>query len=277
MFICDAQIHLWAADRPDRPWPADGHARRHRPEPLGVDEALREMDRAGVDRAVLVPPSFEGDYNDLSLAAAKAHPDRFAVMGRVALEDPATPEKMARWRDQPGMLGVRLTFINDRHRGLLASGAVEPFWAAAEAAGVPVMVLPPDQISTIEAVARRHPKLKLVIDHLAMASQWKDDEAFRRVPEVLTLAACLNVAVKASALPCYTSEAYPYPSIQGLLGQVFDAFGPDRMFWGSDLSRLPCPYTYCITHFTETLPFLDTTAKERVMGKAICEWLGWPV
>ena len=46
------------------------------------DFLLAEMSKAGVDRIIIVPPSWEGDRNDLALAAAQAHPERFAVMGR---------------------------------------------------------------------------------------------------------------------------------------------------------------------------------------------------
>jgi len=42
------------------------------------------MDLAGVRRIVIVPPSWEGDRNELALEAARLYPDRFAVMGRIA-------------------------------------------------------------------------------------------------------------------------------------------------------------------------------------------------
>ncbi|HEX4509240.1 MAG TPA: hypothetical protein VH328_04150, partial [Burkholderiaceae bacterium] len=87
MMICDAQVHVWGANTPDRPWPA-GRAEPHR-EPLGTAELLAEMDKAGVNRAILVPPSWEGDRNDLANDAAKSHPDRFATMGRF---DPDAPD-----------------------------------------------------------------------------------------------------------------------------------------------------------------------------------------
>ena len=54
MLIADAQVHIWAADTPERPWPAR-HA-PHQPVPFSKDDLLREMDAAGVQRAVLVPP-----------------------------------------------------------------------------------------------------------------------------------------------------------------------------------------------------------------------------
>jgi hypothetical protein len=41
-----------------------------------------------VSRIVLVPPSWEGDRNDLAVDAARSYPDRFAVMGRLALQKP---------------------------------------------------------------------------------------------------------------------------------------------------------------------------------------------
>ena len=83
MTIIDAQVHIWGEDTPDRPWPAYGKAYAHRGgEPFGKDELLREMDAAGVDRVVIVPPSWEGERNDLALEAARLHPDRFAIMAR---------------------------------------------------------------------------------------------------------------------------------------------------------------------------------------------------
>ena len=42
--------------------------------PFSKDDLLAEMDAAGVDRAVIVPPSWEGDRNDLALAAARRIP-----------------------------------------------------------------------------------------------------------------------------------------------------------------------------------------------------------
>jgi predicted TIM-barrel fold metal-dependent hydrolase len=195
-------VRIWAHETPERPWPIDGPKRAHLPIPLEADELLREMDAAGVDRAILVPPSWEGDYNDVALRAAANHPDRFAVMDRLDLSQPGAPAALPKWRDQPGMLGIRLTFLSDIHKAWLAKGALDAFWRAAEAAEIPLMVLPPDQIPAIVEIAKRHPKLKLIIDHLAMTSIRIGAAASGTVKDILPLADCPNVAVKASALPC---------------------------------------------------------------------------
>src|ERR1700745_1553299 len=83
MLIVDAQVHIWGFNTPERPWPT-GRSARHRAQPFSKDDLLKEMDAAGVARVVIVPPSWEGDRNDLALAAARLHTDRSAVIGRPA-------------------------------------------------------------------------------------------------------------------------------------------------------------------------------------------------
>jgi len=82
--------------------------------------------------------------------------------------------------------------------------------------------------------------------------------------------------VKASALPCYSTEDYPYSSLHPQIRRVVDAFGPERVFWGTDLSHLPCPYRQALTLFTEELDNLTADEKEWILGRAIAEWLDWP-
>jgi predicted TIM-barrel fold metal-dependent hydrolase len=75
------------------------------------------MKEAGVEHAILVPPSWEGDRVDYSLEAAQKYPNRFAVMGRFPIEKPSERAKLETWRDQKGMLGVRLTLHHEWDRG----------------------------------------------------------------------------------------------------------------------------------------------------------------
>ena len=54
MSVTDVQVHLWESERPDRPWPKPQQRPPHRPNGFGAEEMLKEMDAAGVDRAVKV-------------------------------------------------------------------------------------------------------------------------------------------------------------------------------------------------------------------------------
>lgn len=276
MLIVDSQVHTWAADTPERPWSGGGEP--HRAVPLTNDQLLQEMDAAGVDRAVLVPPGWEGSRNDLALAAARTHPDRFAVMGRIP------PDRLSKsqgalvgWRKQPGMLGLRLAFNTPKAAGIFASGKLDWLWKEAEAEGVPLMVLVwHADVHFVDAIAARHPRLRIVMDHLALSSGLRDAEAFGDFDKLLAIAKRPNVAAKASALPCYTSDTYPFPSLHPYIRQAYDAFGPKRLFWGTDLSRSPIPYRQQVTMFTEEIPWLTPEDKEWIMGRGVCEWLGWP-
>ena len=273
MMIVDAQVHIWAANTPERPWPARHEP--HKPQPITAQDLLREMKTADVGRCVLVPPSWEGERNDVCLAAVQKYPGNFAVMGRLDPEDPASRGKIAGWRKQPGMLGLRFTFHRPLLRPLLTEGKANWLWGEAEKAGVPIMTLAlHSDMHLFDKVAERHPGLKLTIDHLAL-TKGKDDEAFKDIGNVLALAKRPNVAVKASCLPLYTTDQYPFRKLDPYIRRVYDAFGPKRVFWGSDLSRLPCTYKQSLTYMSEEIRWLTASDKEWILGRGICEWLGW--
>lgn len=274
MMIADAQVHIWAAHTPERPWPP-GHAHRaHRPVPFSEADLLREMDGAGVSRVVIVPPSWEGDRNDLALAAAAHHPTRIRVMGRPPIATPGS-HALDHWRDQPGMIGIRVTTAGAGARALFTDPENDWLWAAAERHGIPAMLSPPGVLPEIGRIAARHPGMRFVIDHLGLVRDGKDEAAFGDIDNLLALAKYPNVAAKASALPRYSSEAYPYRRLHPFMRRVFDAFGPQRMFWGTDLTGIPCTYRQAITLFTEELPWLKGDDLDLVMGRGICDWLGW--
>ena len=134
MMIVDSQVHIWAADTPERPWPPGQAARAHQPTPLTAESLLEKMDAAGVARAILVPPSWEGDRNDVVLAAVHRYPDRFAVMGRISLEAPESRDEFLPLTRTDGMRGLRFTFHTEKQQKLLTGGAADWLWPAAAAA-----------------------------------------------------------------------------------------------------------------------------------------------
>src|SRR5262245_7527682 len=81
--IVDAQIHLWKAPSPEWPWVPG--IKPQMPEPFTIEKLAPLMDEAGVDRVVIVPPSWPGDRNDYGVEVARRYPNRFAVMGRIPL------------------------------------------------------------------------------------------------------------------------------------------------------------------------------------------------
>jgi L-fuconolactonase len=159
----------------------------------------------------------------------------------------------------------------------LIDGTAEWFWAAAERAGIPVMVFVRGQGPQIGEIAARHPGLRFVLDHLGLSSEIRDEVLGPILAPVVAAARYPNIAVKASAFPCYTTEPYPFRNLHHHLRHVVEAYGASRVFWGTDLTRLRCPYRQAVTLFTEELDFLSTTDKECIMGRGIAAWLDWPL
>lgn len=272
--IVDSQVHVWAAEPADHPWPSPPPAAIQRPQPFLPDDLLAEMNRAGVDRAILVPPSWEGFRNALSLEAARRHPDRFAVMGRLPIDAPDSRDRFGEWPFIPGMLGARLNFRRAAVRQL-RDGSADWVFRQAERDALPLMVFVTEDFPAVGRIAERHPGLRLVIDHMGVDVDRRGAEAFAHLPDLLRLSRFANVAIKASALPCAADDPYPFTALHPFLKAGFDAFGPGRMFWGSDLTRLPCSYGEAVTMFTEELPWLTGEDRSLVMGTGLCRWLNW--
>lgn len=271
MRIVDSQIHLWKNAR---------MSPQHRQIPIyDVDDALKEMAAAGVDAAVIHPPSTLGEaVNVQAVEAVMAHPDKFCILGHFDLQAPNREEIVRSWRQRPGMLGFRFTFNQPHQASWWSDGSLDWFWALCERENLPVGLLAGGHMAELGRIAERHSGLKLHIDHLGRGGgggAGKDDAAFADLADMLALARLPNVAVKLSGAPSYSSEPYPYRNIHHYIRRIFDAFGPERSFWGTDITRMPCSYPECVRMFTEELPWLAGRDKALVMGEAISRWLGW--
>ncbi len=267
MEIVDAQVHLWSSGTPMPP-----HIQVSQ---YGADEMLREMANAGVDAALIHPPSWDPRSHEIAVEAARAHPNTFAILGYLAPDQAESRSAIDRWKDQPGVRGLRYALVRPEQRTWHEDGTMDWLWPAAERAGVPVALMASRFFPLVAEIAGRHPRLRLIIDHLGYVSGNKDDAAFGKNDELCALARFPNIAVKATGAPGCSTAAYPYRNIHDHLHRIFDAFGPDRFFWGTDITRMPCTYRQCVTMFTEELPWLKGRDLERVMGQALCDWIDW--
>jgi predicted TIM-barrel fold metal-dependent hydrolase len=270
MPIVDAQVHIWGSGLPTN----QAHRQIAR---FSKDDLLKEMDEAGVDAAVIHPPGWDPNSNELAVEAARQHPNRLAILGNFPLDRQESRALVDGWKQRPGMVGFRFTFNQPHQRTWMTDGTVDWLWPAAERAGLPVALAAANFLPTVGQVAARHPGLKLIIDHLGRTGGTKDEAGFANLADLLALARYPNVAIKATGAPSYSSAPYPYRNIHPYLRQIYDAFGPERMFWGTDITRMPCTWRQCVTMFTEELSWLSERDKDLIMGRALCTWLDWPL
>ncbi len=283
MFTVDSQVHLWLDESPDRPWVKGARERLikngHRTEAFTYEECLQHMDKSGVDRVMIVPGSWEGDRIDYALKACEAHPDRFAVMARIPQNKPAEAMAMLKdWQSIPYVKGTRITFHRPIDRNWMIDGTMDWYWPFAEKYNINTMIHAPIWKRETGEVAKKHPGLRLIIDHMGIFTRMMDDAIEYWVEETIELADNPNIYVKVSAIPSYSSQPYPFENVNKYVRMVVDAFGAKRCFWGTDLTRQlnhGMTYTDCIEHFTKHMGFSQEQL-EWIMGRGISECLNWP-
>ena len=82
-------------------------------------------------------------------------------------------------------------------------------------------------------MAERFPGVNVVLDHLAGLPLDADTQA-PLLPAVLRLAAYPNVYVKVSNLQGKSDQEYPFTDVYQLVRRIYDAFGPQRLMWGTN-------------------------------------------
>lgn len=283
MLIADSQVHIWKEETPDRPWVAGARERMvlngHRLEPFTYQEALEEMDKAGVDRVAIVPPSWEGDRIDYGVEAAEKHPDRFCVMARVVQNNEAEGSAMMKdYKSIPGIKGIRLTFHRPQDRNWMIDGTCDWIWPLAEKLDIPIMVHAPIWKAELGQIAARHPGLKIIVDHMGILARSVDDAIGYWVDETADLHVHPNVYVKVSAVPGYSTHPYPYDNITQYVKSCVAKMGANRCFWGTDMTRITdtkhITYKQTVEHFTKHMGFVEAEL-EQIMGKGLCDTIGW--
>lgn len=267
MLIVDSHIHLWNGGQAP-PTHGGGTFR--------IEDAIREMDAAGISAAIDHPPHWDPLSDGYAIEAARRFPDRFATLGALKLDAPDAPDRVRQWRSRPGMIGLRFICFAEGERDWPTNGTMDWLWPLAEALGLPVAIAGPNLLSLIDDLAPRYPGLKLTVDHMGyIGPAASPGVLFNQMEGLHGWARYPNVAVKLTGLPDYAPDAFPYRSFHPVVRRLYDAFGPDRLFWGSDITRLKCSWKQSVDAFTEEMPWLSDDDKRRIMGEAFCTWHGW--
>lgn len=203
-----------------------------------VESLLYQMERNDVRHAVLI--QMQGQLNnDYQFACARRYPGRFAPVVVLDTERADAPEALARLADR-GASGVRL-FATTRSPG------ADPLaiWHAAARLGLTVSCAGDGEAfanPAFSATVAALPRLPIVLEHLASVSRPIDDPRERELRErAFALSRYPNVHIKITGLGEFCRRALPatepfpfHEPIPPYLERAYEAFGPERMMWGSD-------------------------------------------
>jgi predicted TIM-barrel fold metal-dependent hydrolase len=297
MDIVDTQVHL-----------GPGHIDQTLAamDALGIRAAL--LDEVWLSHALMPSYELEGGVRRAALPtaeiAALTHPDRFAYVARVGRRDPEMAALLRLLAGRSGMRGLRVAAgVTEGELAALAAGDYDPLFAAALDAGVrTVFVQISGNAPALAACLRGFPELRFVVDHTGMPATpafrrsllkigitgiWPpmgdtSDDAGRsaELERILRLAdAHPNLALKWAHAPAMFSarDGYPFLSLRPWLRRVLDAFGAERVMWGSDISANTTGETWAeLLFWLVDNPDLSEAERRELLGGAARRWLDWP-
>lgn len=251
--IVDTHCHAW------RRWPYDVTV----PDPNtrgSIESLLYEMDRSGVDHAAVVCARIGGgaggagfsneDNNDYVLDAGRRHPDRITAWidvdcaWRPDHHSPGAADRLRRALEETGATGFTHYVGADNDGWMRSDDGREFFAVAAEAGAVASIAAGPAWLEDLGDIASEHPGLQILVHHMSHPSKGADRE--RDIAALAELARHPSLGVKISGFN-YNSERawdYPYPDSIALFGRILDAFGDQRLYWGSDFPASRDDLTY---------------------------------
>jgi L-fuconolactonase len=239
MDIVDSHCHILASDTDAYPRsPLGGHQSVWASErPVTAEQLLQRMDDTGIAQAVLVQATTAYGYdNSYVLDSAARYPDRFVAVGTF---DPLAADAAGRLREgiERGLAGVRLftTGSTVSEQGMwFADETTDEFWAAASQANIPVCLqlrLGDDTAPVLKDLLSRHPNATILLDHCGY-------------PDVRTSPTKAANDLTALAGHPGLHLKLTHRTLEGLddigerardfLDPVIEAFGADRISWGSN-------------------------------------------
>jgi L-fuconolactonase len=229
----DSHQHFWQFDPARDQWITDEMSMiRRNFLPSDLAPILR---RHGFDGAVTVQSDQTEYENEFQLANAANNDFIKGIIGWVDLQSPGVEERLQYWKGFSKMKGFRHILQGEADRALMLKPAFKQGIGLLNKYGFTYDILVfPDQLTFSAELVRSFPDQKFVLDHIAkpyirkgLMDPWKKD--------ILALSELKNCFCKISGI--ITEADWKNPANELLfpyLDVVFDAFGADRLLFGSD-------------------------------------------
>jgi len=271
MRIIDPHVHIWKND-PHFPWAPETTTPPN--DDASPEMLLQAMRAHGVDGTVLVQVIYYRWDNRYTAQALDRYPAEFAGVCRVNPLDPAAPDHLSYWTEERGFHGVRLSPATDATGDWFKGPLMDPIFARAAQLGVPMLILTgPTRLPDLAAILERHPDLDVVIDHMADCPIDRPD----LIALLVDMARYPRVHVKISHTWSLSRESYPWRDTHDLVQRVYQAFGPQRIMWGTDwpMCLLKTTYARTLSVVRDEMRFISGDDMPWVLGETAFKL--WPI
>lgn len=245
---------------------------------------LHEMDQCGVDKAVLLLCPCYGDWSGYVMDACRTYPDRFVAS---AFFDPWQTDAQTYFKEElQGQAWKNIKIEFSWEGGLcgvypgadLDTEELRWMWRAMEKSGKTVSFdlgrpgEPSYQTAQIEAIARRHPGLKIVLCHIGQPSRRieRDPDLWSHWLEQIRLGRLANVWFDISAMPFHVrEEGYPFPSTKRYFDLALSIVGAEKLIWGTDIPWLlgAASYEQLVAHGRWLVDELSSDEQQMILAK----------
>jgi L-fuconolactonase len=275
MTTVDSHHHFWDPRRSVYPWmtPELDAIRR----PFGPDDLRPLLDAAGIERSILVQTRGNAAETEEFLATASTTPFVAGVIGWVDLTAPDVRDAIARLRLLEGgtkLVAIRHQVHDEPDPEWLARREVRPGLAAVEGAALPYdLLLRPREIASALRVVDAFPGLRFVVDHIAKPPI-AEGTIEPWATGIRALAARENVTCKLSGMVTEAHwTAWTPADIAPFVDVVIEAFGPQRLMFGSDwpVCLLAAPYDRVVATAHELTAELTRGERDRIFGGTATE------
>lgn len=268
MAFIDAHVHVWTDQFDYYPVAESCHPADMNPPTFLPEEILAHAEPSGVDRVVLVQMSYYSCDNAYMLSVMDQYPGVFAGIAIVD-SDGERPDEQMRQLAGRGVRGFRVSPKRTPPGDWLAGDGFERmFRAGAESQLAICPLINPDALPALSQKCEQFPDTPVIIDHLCRigAGQPIQEE---HIDQLCAMAPHRSVMVKVSAFYALGEKMPPYTDLTHLIQRVYEAFGPERLMWGSDCPYQVMDHTYgdSIRLIRDDLDFLSASDKQQILCK----------
>ncbi|QFT33055.1 Amidohydrolase [Labrenzia sp. THAF82] len=274
--IVDAHQHFWTLARGDYAWPNESVA------PIFKDFGPQDLEpllvAAGVDRTVLVQATDSVDETRFLLDLAGKSDRIAAVVGWVDFASNAAVNTVQDLAKNPLLKGLRPMLQGIEQSDWILQDAAEAVLTQMVSADLRFDALvQPRHLPHLFELAKRHPGLSIVVDHLAkpeMGEGREPDHLWRTGME--SLAARPNVYCKLSGMVTEIGPDWKLQDLQPFAKTILECFGPDRVMFGSDwpVVNLASDYASWLTAARSLLSGLSESDVSKIMGGTARKFYG---
>lgn len=268
MPIVESHVHIWTQDEsypfaptlPDVPVPQTNAT---------AEMLLGETTQAGVDHVVLVQPSTYGWDNRYLADSIARYPEQLAGVCLVDPLDPEAPRQLKFWVNERGLHGVRLHAVRPDSAEWFTTAQTGEIWRRASELNIPVCILMDlGHAPLVAEMAGRFPGVDIVIDHMGRIDV-TEQPPYPKFSGLLRLADRPRTFAKVSGMLHCSQQEYPYADTHAFFRMAKDAWGPQRLMWGTDWPMLldKAGYIPRLTAVRDEMPFFSQDDLEWVLGK----------